>query len=479
MSDSTEPSLAHLLAAHFTAALEEVILAIRDELAAGRKPRGDRREPSISYGDNGMPRLSDGSNWEERGPLQYADLLEREVDPERPFNKIKFERGRFSQVDALSDFIQENPSCAKTYNIEPQLKEESAFDLTRVVVEFQLQHAVNRFFQRFGNVSFDDHRRTLLLAPIFRGMFNERVRVTNVIPIALVKFDFSRMRLAPDAYIIRMSEGLQKKRWSVKAYGSSGHDGVVSAATHAFVITGWNWPNLPWLQMSSNLTAHTPALREKIEELFAALRLVTGASTGYAQELRLARGWTHLHVDQSPEVYAAGARRYSEEFDNFGWTRDDIATISREQMGEIATALRQIRSINDDRLSLASRRMNGAMIRSEAADAILDATIALEILLGDGDSQAVGYKLRIRAAALANFDEPGTGVEIGAAIKQIYEARSRIVHGALRKRQSGKARLDQDDCDLAVKTLRRILRIVIKHSKYLNPKRIDADLLFV
>ncbi len=37
------------------------------------------------------------------------------------------------------------------------------------------------------------------------------------------------------------------------------------------------------MQMANALAGHTPLLRDRIEELFAALRLVTGVSTGYAQ----------------------------------------------------------------------------------------------------------------------------------------------------------------------------------------------------
>ncbi len=475
MSDSTDLTLHRQLVEHFAAALDETVAAIRKELAEGKRPIGKGNEPRISYHDNGMPHLSDGSYFDHRGPLQYVDLLKRATDTTNPLFEPKFEQGRFSCVDALVDFIESNPNCAKSYQ---QINNTPEVSLTRILVELQLVHALNRFFQRYGDIAFAIDKHKPLLDPIFRGFFNERLDVTTVIPIALVKFDFARIRLAQDAYIFRMSEDLQKKRWSVKAYGANGHDGVVSAATHAFAITGWSWLNQPWFQMVQNLGAYTPALRDKVEELFAALRLVTGVSTGYAQELRLARGWTHLHTDQPPEVHAAGARRYPEEFDNFAWLRDDIPTISGDHMREIALVLGKMRSIENDRLVLALRRMNGALIRGEVADAILDATIALEILLSDGDSQSISYKLQMRAAALANLDTKGTGQAIRDDIKEIYDARSRIVHGGVRSRHKGaKTNTDQEMRDLSVTTLRKIIRVVLNNPKYLDPKKIDADLL--
>lgn len=477
MTDTPDLELQRQLAKHFSAALDATISAIRAELAKDRKPRGKRSEPSFYFRDNGMPSLSDGSVFENRGPLQYADLLEPMPGAgNNPFHRQKFDEGRFAEVDALAEFVRANPGCARS-NFPSSLENPSVIDIIRVQLEIQLAHAANHYFQRYGNTPLDCRKRTALLGPIFRGFFNERVNITDVIPIALVKFDFDRLRLADDAYIFRMSEALQKKRWAAKAYGASGHDGVVAAATHAFAITGWHWPNVPWMQMPNNLAGHTPMLRERIEELFAALRLVSGVSTGYAQEARVARGWRHLHSDQPPEVYAAGARRYPEEFDDFGWMRDDLPTVTREQMRETASVLTRIAAIEDQRLTLALRRMNGAMIRSDVADTILDATIALEILLSDGDSQAVGYKLRMRAGALANLAEPGGAAAVSAAIKQIYEARSRIVHGARQSKKRDTALAGSLARDTALKTLRNILQIVIAHPRYLDPLKIDAELL--
>ncbi len=470
------------LVEHFTRALEAVVGAIRVELAAGRTPRGKTSEPSVTYSGNGMPTISNGSAWEATGPLQYADLLEPYPPGATQTFKRKLEAGRIPEVDQFVDFVRANPGCAISIMSKPFGEEAAKFNLERIMIEVQLAHAANRFFQLYGDSDFDDRRRKALLGPILLGFFSERVNITTVVPIALVKFDFDRLRLSRDAYIIRMNDTLHRKRWSVKAYGASGHEGVVGAATHAFVITGWHWPNLPWIEMSRNLSFPDARLRERIDEMFGALRLVTGISTGYAQELRLAKGWSHLHTDDTPEVYAIGARRYPEAFDDFGWTREDIPTVTRAQMRKTAVVLANVRSIDDDRLALALRRLNTAMIRHEAADAILDATIGLEILLSDGDSQAISYKLRLRAAALSNLVAPGSATQVAAAIKGIYEARSRIVHGARTSKSKKRTTLNTtaaDDAarDAALEQLRRVLMVVLEHPRFLDPFTIDAELL--
>jgi hypothetical protein len=476
MITETTNALEQQLVRHFAAAFERTVSAIHAELAAGRRPLGKRNFPVCSMRENGMPSLSDGSGWDEDGPLQYSDLLNEKVEPERPFHQPKFTRGRFAEVDALVDFVEANPACGMAYTGISSADRDYPFNLSTIQIHLHLAHAANRFFLRYGAIACTPRERNALLRPFLRRLFDERLGVTNIIPIALTKFDFDRAKLAGDTYIFRMNDRLQSARWSMKANAASGHDNVVSAATHAFVIKGWTWPNLRWFELSQNLAAHSGALREKIEEVFAALRIVTGISTGFAQELRVARGWTDFTVDLSPEVYSAGARRYPEEFDNRGWLRDDLPTIDRAQIKEVGRVLRQIRDAREDRLPLALRRLNSAMIRNDDADRILDATIALEILLSDGDSQAVSYKLRARGGALANLATPGSGNPTSLAIKKIYEARSRIVHGG-RKLSQNKAAQDREACALALAILRQTIRVVLDNPRFLDPQKIDSELL--
>ncbi len=213
MTDSLDSELQREFAELFATALDAAIVAIRVELAKGRKPRGKRSEPSYSFRDNGMPSLSDGSSFESRGPLQYADLLEPEPgNGDNPFHRSKFDEGRFAEVDALAEFARANPRCARSNFPSIAEEDSSGFDIMRIQLEIQLAHAANYYFQRYGDTPLDRRKRTAMLAPIFRGFFNERVNITDVIPIALVKFDFDRLRLANDAYIFRMSAALQKKR---------------------------------------------------------------------------------------------------------------------------------------------------------------------------------------------------------------------------------------------------------------------------
>lgn len=81
----------------------------------------------------------------------------------------------------------------------------------------------------------------------------------------------------------------------------------------------------------------------------------------------------------------------------------------------------------------------------------------------------------MRGAALAALDSGRTaGEAMHATLGKVYAARSAIVHG-------GKRRSDASDegiaRELAIDALRKILRIVARRSEFLDPHRIDAELL--
>ena len=75
------------------------------------------------------------------------------------------------------------------------------------------------------------------------------------------------------------------------------------------------------------------------------------------------------------------------------------------------------------------------MTRDDPADVILDATIGLELLLGDADNQAIFWKLRMRAAALVGLDRDRAAMtQISNDVDRVYGLRSTIVHGSNRRK---------------------------------------------
>jgi hypothetical protein len=455
----------------FTAAFDEVHAAILDEFAKGRTPERDR-EAEYSLQENGLPRMSDASYSTKNGVLKPSSLLEPAWGDDAARAKGAYPSDRFPALHQLYALAASAPPTV------PGFGEGTPEPLQEIYVRFQVAGAADIHILRHGQVGSTPQSRAAVLTPLLKRLVEPSLPIAIAVPIAMVRFDFDRLRLAPNAFVLRMSPALQKARWSGKSYAASGHDGVLAAATHAFVLTGWSIPNDDYIGLARTLSERTESAREAIDALFAALRLETGLETGYAQEIRLARGWRTDHHLGRPEVFAVGARRYPEAFDHWGWTRDEVPLVSRDQMRRVGAL--HVASTRDkgERFDLALRRLNAAMTRDDTADAILDATIGLEILLGDSDGQAISWKLRMRAAALASLSGEQDSIEATReAMTRIYEVRSAIVHGLTgRKRNitpgdAAAARL------LATSQLRAVLKTLIEQPRFRDPLVIDRELM--
>ena len=92
------------------------------------------------------------------------------------------------------------------------------------------------------------------------------------------------------------------------------------------------------------------------------------------------------------------------------------------RMGE---PLRRSVDVALDRLNLARRRRS-------PGDQAIDSGICLEALLGDDSPQELTYKLRLRAALLLGATLPERP-EIRRAVHDLYDLRSKVVHGRARK----------------------------------------------
>lgn len=449
-------------------ALVETIDAIRAELSDGKKPEG-AKWPTVSTRDNGMPSISEAPLFERNGPLKFSSVLEPSWNDDAARAKGKFPEDEFPHMEALVRFVLDDPEVSRAYMEKPHR------EFMKVLVTMGVESAADTHFLRFGNVASDAKSRTSVLRPLLIGLTAERLPTPVVIPIALVRFDFDRVRLSENAILIRMSDGLQRARWEGKAHAANGHDAVLAAATHALVLTTWGISNDSKWSLGETLSYPAPQIVEVVDSFFAALRLELDADTGYAQEIRLAKGWRSHDRLGDPEVYAVGARRYPPHFDNYGWMNQDLPLVSKDDMKAVARTWKGLLTIKDSRFALALRRFNAASTRDDPADVILDATIALEILLGDKDSQSISWKLRMRAAALIGLDADRSRMEeVRTAINDTYGVRSAIVHGGRRKSK------DLDEyaaAKRAVDVLRTVINAIIAHPVYLDPLKIDADLL--
>ncbi|WP_407156440.1 hypothetical protein [Bradyrhizobium sp. STM 3557] len=257
---------------------------------------------------------------------------------------------------------------------------------------------------------------------------------------------------------------------------------VVGAATHAFVSNGWTLDVNSFDEVHGSLGQVSSNVLDAIDSFFGALRVATGISTGYAQVLWAPRGWALDYYCNLTPVYGATLRRYPNEFDNYGWVKQG-ATVTAEELGAARHIYEALLNSESEAIRLAFNRLNGCLTRDDAADAILDGTIGLEVLLGDDQNQSLSYKLRLRAAALAmhRADPAYPPSEIAMKVKRLYEARSAIMHEQ-RKKRSKKAAEPADDLNsrerlIASDLLRFVLKVLLHTPQYQDPIKIDEGLL--
>ena len=130
-------------------------------------------------------------------------------------------------------------------------------------------------------------------------------------------------------------------------------------------------------------------------------------------------------------------------------------------VGRLRTMLKQFtgfKQADQPRLSLAARRLGSALSRSEGAfptaDAILDVTIALEVMYSLGGGGEIQNKMGIR---LAHFlgNGPDDRYDLFECVRSLYSLRSAITHGRTAKANHGAVL--EAALDLGQRTFSRLL----------------------
>jgi hypothetical protein len=122
-------------------------------------------------------------------------------------------------------------------------------------------------------------------------------------------------------------------------------------------------------------------------------------------------------------------------------------------------------------------------MRQEEEDIIIDLIIALEILLGDNSKTEMTQKLAYRMGALLGnysntYNNPN---EVFDNVKKIYDYRSSVIHGSSKATKKREIKLPENKSipivSLTNDYLREVLKIMIHHPEYLDPKQVDRLVL--
>ncbi len=447
----------------------EVIKKIKDK---GQYFSNHHDYPKIRFADSGFPLFSETGFFDNSGRKNYTQTI-RSSGLIGLF-MLDREKHKFPEEDKLIDFLKGDPLGDKFKS--PYSGEVSEFE-----IEAMITQAVESYFQRFGTGPLDEALRDKLLRKVFSGAVFNQHDLRIIVPITLTHFDIDRYKLNDTAYVTRIPRSIQLSRARMDMRGSGAVKTVVGAATHAFVATGWNIEALSRAQVRQSLNNPSKNVLEEADLFFAALRGATGAKTGYAQVVFMPKnGVVDMYCDL-PTTHGATYRRYPAEFDEYGWAHDDQSRVTVEQMADVKRLYNLILSRPEDRVRIALKRLNTCMSRDDAADAVLDATIALEVLLGDAENLAISYKIRMRAGALAAYRGNRSSTEVASEVKNIYAVRSQIVHGMSTTKKQKSVVPEEEryvpERDAAINVLRYIIDILLENPRFLNPSKIDQELL--
>lgn len=435
--------------------------------------------PTLSRFDSGFPHFS--HTFFNEGPLEYEGLFRD--DEKAPINRASLATWR-----SYAEKIESEPELVRFFTLNgaeeyPQFPEWK--NIHRNYYLFSpLSHFVSRYIHLTGSMEFVEAAFLPIYLQWETSIVSERLPISIWIPIILAKFNFESVSLGADVSIEKIPDDFQLARNKQRTHNDSSHETVVGAATHALVLRGWDIPNTTQrerVNLLAEFTAFSAAV-ETIDKFFAALRAVSGVSTGYSQLVIVHLGWGHNWKANLRAVSVVSTRAYPDHFEKFGWLTDPVP-VEKTAAEEVGRLFSKLRAAKEHKLAIATRRLNTAYLRRDDSDSILDLAIGLEsLLVGDSNSE-ITHKLALRVAALSALDSwpEGSPVEIFGFVKKIYAYRSAVVHGtgdAERKRVIlGPKEKKHDAVELGLALLRHTLTSLTTHPEFLDPAALDAHLL--
>jgi hypothetical protein len=315
-----------------------------------------------------------------------------------------------------------------------------------------------------------------------RGLLAERLEVELYVPLALTHVEVEDSISFDDRVRVeRMTDDLELARVPESAYGITVHPCVLEAARHAVVLSGLSFENPSRFILYTNNLSFYP--REQIDRVFDALRAATGVPTGYAQIFMRPVGWAWDYRAHLPTVITGAlTRRYPAAFDDGWWLRDDLSTVSLNDLKEAGRIYRALQRA-PRRLTLAAERLSAAMLREDEADSILDLCIGLEAVLGDESPGDTTYKLALRTAAvLAQHESSPPPPAVFGDVKGIYRHRSAVAHGRdpqrTRTLRSRDDETERSTVDVARNYLRTAIRVLADRPELAaKPEKLDEGLI--
>lgn len=456
------------------AAIKDGLSKISDRVSS-KKYIGKYYEwPSISFRENGLPNLS-SSNFQ--GVKEYRGCFgSKEGDI------IASDINSFTN---FLEFVKYNKYLKKRL-IMREFLDKNDDEFEKIIDTFifnTVLSGIERYIHVYDSFDYYEDKVNSIIEEIQNFVFLDTLPVDIVIPILFVNFDFESYILSEAIEVRRLLEKEHLARCNIISNNVSVHKSVLSSATHALVLKGWQVENSDCTMNFNTLHNIRAYPTDRINKFFASIRLVENVSTGYAQIFSLAKSWIDHCKADLPYAVGATTRAYPANFEDYYWRIDTVPIVKNSQMEKISKIYSLLMDSEKNSIDLSVKRLNQCLVRDSEEDAVLDATIALEALLSDDGNQEMTHKLAMRIGALVNLDDyfKKSPEQAFKDVKSIYAYRSAIVHGSkkLDKKRIIKLEDDKETTThiLAVEYLRFVLKILLENPKYQDSKLIDSELL--
>ena len=421
-------------------------------------------------------------------PLDYKDVFNPMWHLLMSFGGQKEERFDFdarTSFQDLTEYIRSNSEIRERFFWSDE--HDTLFSTS---VMLFVEYLVDRYIHVVGETRFNPEQFLPVYLPLEAGLILESLPIEIVVPIVQVALESDEYEISEGIAVFRMPEPLQLAR-AIRAHDTHEvNEYILQQASHSFALRDYVLPNNRGTQFPSYAAETFPL--DIIDAFFAALRIVTSIETGYAQLLVVPTEWAHSYTAALIPLGGTTIRRYPPNLNPVSALYGtDFPQVSDAQLASVRelfagiNAIQNSRNERGSRLRLAIKRLNSCFLRENEEDAILDATIGMEVLLSDGGAQEVTHKLALRLAALSSlvpkYRQQATSV-LRNVKSFIYPYRSAVVHG--RESNASKKREIKTETGgaipavkLATEYLGMAIQAVASNPEFLDPSLIDEKLL--
>ena len=459
------------------AAVVDALNHIQIALDSGRTLGSIYGWTSVEHNENGMPSLSKSYG---PGPTDYLAAFYPETGRPEPRNDPTKEISSFGE---LHEFIVNNEFLTKRIlppgAWDQRARGEDTSDLVRFDTYFLAPRLAARYVHLNQTTDFNQQFYQDLYGEYEQSIFAETLGLEIHIPILFLKFSFFEARIDEQARVMRMQDDFHRARYSARTHGSGGHDYVLPCATHSLVLENWRIENQNHYELSQVLSSLNASIIDHADKFLGALRAISGHPTGYCQLLYKPIGWSQSWQGPLPQVNGTSVRAYPGFFENYYWRRAAYPLLDVDEISKCGSAFRQLLKAEENSIAIGVRRLNRCYCRDDEEDWTIDATIALEALLSDGEPQEMTHKLALRVAAVSQL-APGqqkSAAQVFKDIKAVYKLRSQIVHGRAPSDKSRVIAISEQEhvptSEIAREHLRSVLRVLIEHPQFREAANVD------